>query len=448
MKHKTKTSKKVIVVLSAAALLAVGVGVGIKSNGFQNWNVDTWFTGEVKDAAQKGNLVDDVKANGMTIKRLSSVTNQDGSIANTYSYSITPANATRKDMTIAIAWNGQTDAVIGNFLTATIDSSAQTFTITKLADFATQAKVTIQSVANDSVKAEILVDCKQVFNGFGANLTQSVTQKLTANAGIDIDTISANGATAAGVGNVTSVYTIALDQYTISNPSATLHGYVTGNNAASLADSGLSIGNDWAVKAFDFADDFSLSELQTMVSSDAAKMSEQNRLAFEGNAYFGVSYEINATISFAGQSANVKANIVAYADVADLDFGSVPSGITPEDSHIVFNDDSSSSSEAPVAEYTYFLERAADSNANSEVLQTIQMTEDGGWYFTNEYTIEYGQAFRVRIHCSDGTDDYSDETFAWGNTNGGGVFAYSDSGETWDNAIQDLGHGLYYVSLS
>nr|MCR5348888.1 hypothetical protein [Bacilli bacterium] len=287
MKRKSNTSKKVIVVLSAAALLAVGVGVGIKSNGFRNWNVNDWFdTAQVDEAAQKGNMAAEVHAEGMKIKRLSSVTNQDGSIANTYSYSITPANATRKDMTISIAWNGQTDAVIGNFLTATIDSSAQTFTITKLADFGTQAKVTIQSVSNEDVKAEILVDCKQVFNGFGNNLTQNLVQVLTAQSGVDIETVSANGATAAGGDNVSSVYTIALDDggVAISNPSATLHGYITGNATDAMSDSGLTIGNDWAVKAFDFADDFGLGDLQGLISSDYAKMGEQNVQTFEGNA--------------------------------------------------------------------------------------------------------------------------------------------------------------------
>ncbi|MCR5348351.1 MAG: hypothetical protein K6E59_01925 [Bacilli bacterium] len=463
MKRKQNKSKKALIVLSAAALLAVGVGVGIKSNGFQNWNVDTWFTGEVKDAAQKGNMVDDVKATGMQIKRLSSVTNQDGSIANTYSYSITPANATRKDMTISIAWNGQTEAVIGNFLTATIDSSAQTFTITKLADFATQAKVTIQSVSNEDVKAEILVDCKQVFNGFNDNLTQSLVQVLTAQAGVDIETISANGATAAGGNNLSSVYTIAIDDggVEVSNPSATLHGYITGNATDAMVDSGLTIGNDWAVKLFDFADDFELSDLQGLISSDYAKMGEQNVQTFEGNAYFGVDYEINATLSRGAESVNVKVNMKAIASTANLEFGSVVTSIDPESSHIVFNDDEEDEVggggqgmevEDPVTVKTFYLEQAAGDAANSEVVQSLQMTKvgDTDWY-AQDYDIGYGQAFRVKIHAVTGAnavDTYSTEGFVWGNQNSGGRFVYygGEGNVSWDNAIQTLGGGLYYVS--
>ena len=464
MKRKSNNSKKVLVVLSAAALLAVGVGVGIKSNGFREWNVNEWFdTVQADEAAQKGNMSAEVRAEGMKIKRLSSVTNQDGSIANTYSYSITPANATRKDMTISIAWNGQSDAVIGNFLTATIDSSAQTFTITKLADFGTQAKVTIQSVSNEDVKAEILVDCKQVFNGFGNNLTQNLVQVLTAQAGVDIETVSANGAAAAGGNNVSSVYTIALDDggVEISNPSATLHGYVTGNATDAMSDSGLTIGNDWAAKAFDFADDFGLDDLQGLISSDYAKMGEQNVQTFEGNAYFGVDYEINATLSRGAESVNVKVNMKAIAPTANLEFGSVVTDIDPESSHIVFNDDEEDEVggggqgmevEDPVTVKTYFLEQAAGDAANSEIVQSLQMTKlgDTDWY-AQDYDIGYGQAFRVKIHAVTGAnavDTYSTDTFVWGNQNSGGRFVYyaGEGTPSYENPIQTLGGGLYYVS--
>ena len=77
----------------------------------------------------------------------------------------------------------------------------------------------------------------------------------------------------------------------------------------------------------------------------------------------------------------------------------------------------------------------------------MQEHGDSGWFVTDVYNIEYGQAFRVRIHGSDNTDEYSDENFAWGNTNGGGFFAYNPDGYEWENPTQDFGGGLYYVNL-
>ena len=445
MRKKNNTSKKVIACLSVAALLAVGVGIGIKSNGFTNWDTGTWFSSEIKEAPEKGNMTAEVKATGMQVKRLSSVTNEQGHVTNTYSYSISPENATRKEMTISIAWNGEKQADIGEVLTVAIDSSAQTFSITKLQDFDVQAKATIQSTANEDVKAEILVDCKQVFLGLKGDVDQDLCQILTDTDSVNLYFITALGANLAGVGNLSSVYTIPLvGDWSIMNPSATFHGYITGNSRETMVDTGMAIGNDWAAKNFDYCDDFSLENLQSILDADISRFGENKIAVFESNAMFGVEYEINATINQFGETAHVRAVMKAIAEVKDLDFGSAVNSITPEDSHVVFgeNDDIS---------YRYFLERAGGSEANSFVEQTLELTKmgDTDWYESTAFDIGYGQAFRVRINPSEGHDTYSAETFAWVNQATGGKFVYyaGEGNVTWNDAIQNLGGGLYYVSL-
>ena len=92
-------------------------------------------------------------------------------------------------MTISVAWNGETDAAIADFLTTEVDSQAQTFTITKKADFATQAKATIRAVSAQGVYADILIDCKQVFLGFNQNTILNAVKNVDADHAIGLASI-------------------------------------------------------------------------------------------------------------------------------------------------------------------------------------------------------------------------------------------------------------------
>lgn len=452
MSRKTKNSKgKTLAVLSVALLLGAGVTtVGIGSGGFQNWDVQTWFN---QNADEPGNIDANIDAHGMKVRKLATVENQDGSVSQIYSYSVTPSGATRKEMTISVAWNGETNAAIADFITAEVDSQAQTFTITKKADFATQAKATIRAVSAQGVYADILIDCKQVFLGFNQNTTLNAVKNVDADHAIGLASIKEALAIQAGGNNVSSTYTIALSGgYTLGNLSFANPNYVMGNALDAIADAGITETNAFSIKAKDLSVDLGLSDIQGLVNGDYAKFGESKVQEIEGKAYFGLSYTMTGTLSREGQSTSVTANITAVAATSLLSFGSTPSAIDPESSHVVFNDDTSSSSQGSDPQevtYQYFLERAGDSNPNSEVLQTIEMQEhgDSGWFVTDVYDIQYGQAFRVRIHGSDNTDEYSDEDFAWGNTNGGGFFAFNPEGYQWENPTQDLGGGLYYVNL-
>ena len=452
MSRKSKNSKgKTLAVLSVALLLGAGVTtVGIGSGGFQNWDVQTWFN---QNADEPGNIDANIDAHGMKVRKLATVENQDGSVSQIYSYSVTPSGATRKEMTISVAWNGETNAAIADFITAEVDSQAQTFAITKKADFATQAKATIRAVSAQGVYADILIDCKQVFLGFNQNTTLNAVKNVDADHAIGLASIKEALAIQAGGNNVSSTYTIALTGgYTLGNLSFANPNYVMGNALDAIADAGITETNAFSIKAKDLSVDLGLSDIQGLVSGDYAKFGESKVQEIEGKAYFGLSYTMTGTLSREGQSTNVTANITAVAATSLLSFGSTPSAIDPESSHVVFNDETSSSSQSSDPQevtYQYFLERAGNSDPDSEVLQTIEMHEyqDTGWFVTDTYDIQYGQAFRVRVHGSDDTDEYSSANFAWGNTNGGGFFAYNPEGYGWDNATQELGGGLYYVIL-
>ena len=115
------------------------------------------------------------------------------------------------------------------------------------------------------------------------------------------------------------------------------------------------------------------------------------------------------------------------------------------------------SSEVDLVTYQYYLEQATQSDSNTVPSQTLLMTpkENGSqWVMFYQYNIPYGQCFRVKIvKYVNGIENeitYNSNDYVWGNeANNNGSFVYwTGSGNvTWDNAIQDLGNGLYYVQL-
>ena len=297
MSRKNKNSKgKTLAVLSVALLLGAGVTtVGIGSGGFQNWDVQTWFN---QNADEPGNIDANIDAHGMKVRKLATIENQDGSVSQIYSYSVTPSGATRKEMTISVAWNGETNASIADFITAEVDSQAQTFTITKKADFATQAKATIRAVSAQGVYADILIDCKQVFLGFNQNTTLNAVKNVDADHAIGLASIKEALAIQAGGNNVSSTYTIALTGgYTLGNLSFANPNYVMGNALDAIADAGITETNEFSIKAKDLSVDLGLSDIQGLVSGDYAKFGESKVQEIEGKAYFGLSFTMTGTLS-------------------------------------------------------------------------------------------------------------------------------------------------------
>lgn len=120
-----------------------------------------------------GNAVDKCEDNVaienslLHIKELTKGTNSSGYDYVTLSYSLTPVETTYRKFTISAAWKTSGEsASVDTFIQYSIDSAAQTFTITKLQDFKTVITVTLTNTVFTSVKGSIDIHNKQRFLGW------------------------------------------------------------------------------------------------------------------------------------------------------------------------------------------------------------------------------------------------------------------------------------------
>ena len=152
MKNKTKT-RFCIGSISCLMLLGLITTVACQNSGGSK------VQQAVKDYSDVRTEV--VEESNLSIRMLSKVDNQDGTVSITYSYTFTPASTTRKELVGSIAFASETSENVNNYLSFSINNDAQTFTITKLRDFSTQIIFTLTSRADPSIHASITVDCKQ-----------------------------------------------------------------------------------------------------------------------------------------------------------------------------------------------------------------------------------------------------------------------------------------------
>lgn len=101
-----------------------------------------------------------VKANiisrGVNVRLLSTQTQTDESVVKTFSYIVTPSNATNKDVTISAKYLDGSDC--SSVVTVSVDTSMQQFTITCKGSFSQQIKVTLVSVDNPNATAEVTLN--------------------------------------------------------------------------------------------------------------------------------------------------------------------------------------------------------------------------------------------------------------------------------------------------
>lgn len=106
--------------------------------------------------------------NGIRIRMLSTGTDVDGKEYITVGYALTPSNTThtRIDASVAFKDSG-VSGTASDYVTATVDTSAQTVKIKKIADFSNVITVTLEDHLDASVNATIDVHLKQRFLGWG-----------------------------------------------------------------------------------------------------------------------------------------------------------------------------------------------------------------------------------------------------------------------------------------
>lgn len=104
--------------------------------------------------------------NTIEIKRLNSSTDSEGHVTYTFGYNVMPATAT--DMTCAMTLAYSDGADCSQVITGTLDPDMKKISVTNLAPFDKQIILTINSVADPSIKSTVTIDYEKKVLGGGA----------------------------------------------------------------------------------------------------------------------------------------------------------------------------------------------------------------------------------------------------------------------------------------
>lgn len=108
------------------------------------------------------------------IKEVSRGTNSSNQDYVTLSYTITPLETTYRNFTISAAWKTSVSSSVDDYVDYSINTAAQTFTVTKLQDFSTIIVVTLQNSNFQDVTASVEFHNSQRFLGWNEGTTQKV----------------------------------------------------------------------------------------------------------------------------------------------------------------------------------------------------------------------------------------------------------------------------------
>ena len=332
MKKKTKIGA---VLCCSTALVSILGGYFLTKNiGLTLWGDPSVNNQDIEPTAE---LETSQTVENMSVMLLNKSTNPDGSISYTYTFTITPVTATRKDISGNLFFIDNSSG-IENFLSFTIDNANGTFTITKKADFSKKAKLVLTCNADPNVKATISLECRQYFKGFSNVSEKAYSQLLTGENSLVVDNIISDGATEINASNFSTVYTLSTrTAYRIEGMQATLTGYLTGDSIDAMSDSGLTIDNNYAISAVDLTEDFSLQNLYDCVYADSALMPGTNAKTFSQRELFGIGYDLAITYNVSSTIKTYTAHLVVVADTDNLNFG-LPTKLSVESTTVKFED--------------------------------------------------------------------------------------------------------------
>lgn len=118
---------------------------------------DYYITHNAKmDEGKQDSIPVDFSSKGMQVRMLSSVTNEDGSITKTIGYTVLPADATNKDISVKLQYADGTSCA--DLAAAVVDQEAKTVAITIKAAFSKEIHVVLQSVSKSSVQTTIYLN--------------------------------------------------------------------------------------------------------------------------------------------------------------------------------------------------------------------------------------------------------------------------------------------------
>ncbi len=136
-----------------AGILGVGaLSLGIATDGFVNWSFGTQYEEKVE-----AGLGTEIEENGVQVKLLARTT-ADGYITDTYSFVITPENATNQNVTAVASYVDGT--TYDNAVEVTVDNTAKTIQlkVSETVGFDKQIKVVVASESNPDVTATMTLD--------------------------------------------------------------------------------------------------------------------------------------------------------------------------------------------------------------------------------------------------------------------------------------------------
>lgn len=133
--------------LLSSTLILAGVGSYIGINAYNQY---------VEELNEEDIETEIIKGHGMTLKKLNTTNNSDGSVTKTFSYTILPSDATNKSVNIGFYTSNSYSN--SNYITYSVNSSTQKISVTCKKAFGEQIKLRVQSTDNSSVYSYITLD--------------------------------------------------------------------------------------------------------------------------------------------------------------------------------------------------------------------------------------------------------------------------------------------------
>ena len=186
--------------LLSSTLILAGVGSYIGINAYNQ------YVEELNDEDIETEII---KGHGMTLKKLSTTNNSDGSVTKTFSYTILPSDATNKSVIIGFYTSNSYSN--SNYITYSVNSSTQKISVTCKKAFGEQIKLRVQSTDNSSVYSYITLDYQRKVKSITQGQFGSMTLEFSGDSDLidgDVDLDNGYVKYQFGTLNLDSIYTI------------------------------------------------------------------------------------------------------------------------------------------------------------------------------------------------------------------------------------------------
>ena len=157
MKTQKKYEKRNGIALILGAVLIAGASATLTAGICTDWFRNNPFEqGEKDPSSGSSGLNTSIKEDGVSLKLLATTTTSEGYVVKTFSFTITPANATDQTVNAEAKYKDGSDASAA--IAVSVDNEAKTISLTNKGAFSKQIVVTVTSNDNAQAKATITVD--------------------------------------------------------------------------------------------------------------------------------------------------------------------------------------------------------------------------------------------------------------------------------------------------